>query len=450
MKNGKSKVENAGWWWRSAYAALLVLHAAFCVLHVSAATSITVDSVTQRWPWNNKVDITYTVEGGQYIATSNFCKIVFTTLVDGNSYAFDGSSVGASANAGTHKVTWTLPPGIKSANCKMTAAAYPSAVPSGNDYMIIDLATGAIEYEGLYATQEESNRRYNTALYKTDKLVLRKVPAGGTYHTGDTDHFPSTLTGTAATKKNVWKKWTTDRDYYIGVFPVTQSQYKKVYGSNPSGKVKQIAGNIAEHRPVECVSWFRLRCSPTDTQVYYASTSPVPAVAEANTGTFFQRLNYKTGKYFDLPTEVMFEIAARGGTHDYYYWGNTTNSVLDYVICAESGNNIDSTGATNTVAVGSRLPNNWGLYDVVGNVYQMCLDDRVDNSPSLNKDAFTPACATSPTAANSKNRRIRSGWCYNSSVTTSTGEGGYMSYRGNINLDTGTTTAGFRVAHIVE
>ena len=411
------------------------------VLASEAATTITVDSVVQRWPWNNKVDISYTIEGGQELATSNFCKIVFSTVIEGNSYTIDGSSVGASASAGTHKVTWTLPSGLKSANCTMTAAVYPADVPSGNDYMIIDLDTGAISYEGLFATQDESNSRYNTALYKTSKLALRKVPAG-TYTTGDDDHFPSTLTGQEQYDRNSSKSWATDRDYYIGVFPVTQRQYSNVCGANPSSKKAAISGNIADHRPVETVSWFRLRVSATDDQVYYAPTSPVPAVT-SNTGTFLQRLNFKTGKYFDLPTELMWEIAARANTTTYYYWGNTTNSILDYVSCSENNG-----GGTSTMEVGTRIPNGWGLYDLLGNVYQICLDDRTSDNLTARTSVFKPACVSSAAATGSDVRRLRNGLCYN--IGIGNGRGGYSSYRGQIKLGTGTSTAGFRLSYVAE
>ena len=139
----------------------------------SAATTIHVDSVTQRWPWNNKVDITYTVRDGQDVSASKFYKIVFTTVIDGVPYTIDGSTLGASANTDTHTVTWIAPAGLRCANCTMSAAIYDSDVPSGNDYMIVDLTTGDITYEGLFGLQAESNTRYNTATYKTDKLVLR-------------------------------------------------------------------------------------------------------------------------------------------------------------------------------------------------------------------------------------------------------------------------------------
>ena len=427
---------------------ILLLLAFGVAAAAEAAMAIRIDSVTQRWPWNNKVDIAYTVEGGQELATSNFCKIVFSTVIGGNTYTIDGTTVGASANEGPHKVTWTLPSGVKGADCTMTAAVYPSAVPGGNDYMIIDLDTGAISYEGLFATQEESNRRYNTALYKKDKLVLRKVPAGGPYPTGDSLHYTSATAPNSYMYNTDKKDWTTDRDYYIGVFPVTQAQYQKIVGANPSGKKTVISGNIVEQRPMECISWFRLRCDLTAEQVYYAPTSPVPAVAEANTGTFFQRLNYKTGKYFDLPTEVMWEIAARAGSTACYFWGSTTNSILDYVISSESPETNDGTGAgTSTVAVGSRLPNEWGLYDLSGNVYQLCLDDVRSGNLKERTGVFAPACVASPTATNWDVRRIRTGGCYNNSCLT---QGYYTSYRGQVKFNMGTSTVGFRIAHIVQ
>ena len=133
----------------------LILGSVFASV-VSAATAISIDKVAQRWPWNNKVDITYTVRGeGQDIENSKFYKIVFTTEIKGSTYTIDGSSVGASANEGTHTVTWTAPLGIKSENCTMSATIMQSDLPSGDDYMIIDLSkqTDNVTYEGRFATQ---------------------------------------------------------------------------------------------------------------------------------------------------------------------------------------------------------------------------------------------------------------------------------------------------------
>ena len=311
----------------------------------SAATSIHVDSVAQRWPWNNKVDITYTVRDGQDVSASKFYKIVFTTVIDGVTYTIDGSTLGASANTDTHTVTWIAPAGLRCANCTMSAAIYDSDVPSGDDYMIVDLTSGAVTYEGLYASQSASNDRYNTATYKTEKLAMRKVPAGGPYQVLKDGKYKPTNT--------------TSRAYYIGIFPVTQRQYELVGADAGSTPSNHTGDNL---RPVERISYSELR---TD----IASTSSIPLVATADTGTFFQRLCYKTGNKlaFDLPTDVMFAIAARAGVKTTYYWDSDTADSSKFVCNENSGGH--------TIAVGSYPANAWGLYDVNGNVWERGRDN---------------------------------------------------------------------------
>lgn len=401
-----------------------------------AATTITIDSVTQRWPWNNKVDIAYTVVGGQDLSTSNFCKIVFTTVINGTTYTIDGvKDVGASANPGSHIVTWTAPAGVKSSNCTMSAVISESDAPSGDDYLVIDLTKDSdnIAFEGLLATQDESNGRYNTDVYKTDKLVLRKVPVvnphGMSYVTGNTAYFSSS-TAPSDDKINTDKTWTLAYDYYIGIFPVTQRQYKNVYGSNPSAVTAvDSASNRTAHRPVETVSWNDLRLADTP------STSPIPTVT-SKTGTFFQRLNYVTGNKFgfDLPTEVMFEIAARCGVSGRYTWGPDQTQVPKYAV------NSNNSGGF-TMAVGSRDPRRLGLYDMTGDVYEWCLDCSVPGDMANRTDPFTPAYD-----ASIANRRTRGGGHWNQYLTEIYF---YASYRGSADASSKSNGRGFRVAWIV-
>ena len=347
---------------KAGFAALIAIAAATIA---SAATTIRVDNVAQRWPWNNKVDITYTVTDGQDVSSSKYYKIVFTTVIDGNTTVIDGSTLGASAETGTHTVTWTAPSGVRSAQCTMSAAIYDSDVPSGSDYMIIDLATGGITYEGLFATQSASNARYNTDTYKTAKLVLRKVPAGGPYRL---------LSDTTKT---------TDRDYYIGVFPLTQGQYARVGGDRVRS---DIAISTDKMTPMNWISCNDLRLSTT------ATTSSIPTVATADTGTFFQRLNYKTGNTlsFDLPTIAMFMIAARAGVTTEYFWNSDTMDASK-VVCQGNEGKLED--------VGARPANNWGLFDVNGNVFEWGLDSNwgvadFNNSQSFKDltNVFVPKC----------------------------------------------------------
>lgn len=340
--------------------------AALLAAAAAEAASVSITGVAQRWPWNNKVDISYTVEGGQTRSAGVYCGMRFLLSANGTEYEIDGASIGASTENGAHVATWTAPEGIVATAASMSATLFTTNVPSGDDYMIVDLDTGSVTYEGVFATQSESDARYNTDEFKTAKLVLRKIPkwseveslpngaevaALGGYPTGHSE-FSS---------DNAPAFWRTERAYYTGVFLVTQSQYQKLCGTNPSNKKATIAGNVTAHRPVEMVSWNGLRASAP-------ATNAIPAVAAAGEGSFLQRLNRLTGnRYaFDLPTEIMHEIAARAGATTVYPWGDAIDTSC--FVCS------DNSGGS-TVAVGSRLPNGWGIYDAVGNVNQMCLDE---------------------------------------------------------------------------
>ena len=399
------------------------------------ASSITVDSVAQRWPWNNKLDITYTVDGGQDVSLGVYARIVFTAHIGTTNITIDGvHDIGANASNGTHTVTWTLPPGLRANDCTMEAQLLSSENPSGDDYMVINLDTGVVSYEGLLASQADSNARYNTDLYKSTNtanksyMVLRKVPRWGDrgelpnaaelasmngYPTGDDVNYSASNSST---------NWIVNRAYYIGVFPVTQYQYEKIYGSNPSKMKSEIAGNEVVKRPVDNVSWTDLRTSGI------MPDASIPTV-DSNTGTFFQRLNYKTGMHFDLPTEVMWEIATRAGTTTTYY-------------CGESGYGdiaiYENNSGGSTFAVGSKTPNGWGLYDTLGNVFELCLDHSVSGDNMVNRaNPFIPLVS--------------------SGVTVYTGRGGYWdsgrkfirsSYR-YLECNRG-NWSGFRVAFIAD
>ena len=418
----------------------------------NADSSITVNSATQRWPWNNKVDIAYTVTNGQQRAAGVYCGIEFNVSVPGyGDILLHGYSLGASAegdeNGKQHTVTWTAPSGLKSTDCTISATLFTTNVPSGNDYMIVNLSSGEVYYEGLMTTQEASNNRYNVAEYKTSKLVLRKVPkwadhgdlpnaealtALGGYPTGDNVNYSST---------NSRKNWPTAKDYYIGMFLVTQKQFKNIYsGSSVPNNTLQMSGaktdDVVDHRPADAVSWHNLREN-------IQSTTNISAVT-SNTGTFFQRLNFKTGLYFDLPTEVMFEIAQRAGATTVYSWGDSNNVLTNYCICSENNGGGTQNAKNATSAVGSKLPNNWGFYDTAGNVWEWCRDrnNKYNGAPTDNlgtrTDAFTPSIGT---------YYITRGWGHATSAVSDVGF--RASYRYSAGNGNGWNRS-FRVSYVVE
>lgn len=124
-------------------------------------------------------------------------------------------------------------------------------------------------------------------------------------------------------------------DYYMGKYEVTQALWVAVMGKNPSNKK-------GDDLPVENVSW-------NDVQ------------------DFIRQLNQLTGQNFSLPTEAQWEYAARGGCKSKgykYSGGNILGNVAWYA---------DNSGST-PHPVGTRDPNELGLYDMSGNVWEWCYD----------------------------------------------------------------------------
>jgi formylglycine-generating enzyme required for sulfatase activity len=139
--------------------------------------------------------------------------------------------------------------------------------------------------------------------------------------------------------------------FYVGVHEVTQRQYQKVVGKNPSGHQKggnaadAVRGMDTKDFPVELVSWEEA----TD---FCVKLSALPAEKVA-------------GCRYRLPTEAEWEYCCRAGTKTPYGLGDKLDP---------KDANVTGTGLGRTCKVGSYKPNRWGLYDFHGNVCEWCSD----------------------------------------------------------------------------
>ncbi len=339
---------------------ILTVMMAIAGMAVSAdAATITGVTAKQRYPWNGKVDITYTLTGDVTAGLSSDRMPVLllsaTNCVAGTNYVADTRCVSGDTGTaeGVHHVVWDLnAQGLefKSDDVVFTVAYSDKQMP----YCVIDLSAGedASSYPVSYVVDIPSGG-FNTDEYKTTKLVLRLI-APGTFMMGGS--YQVTLT----------------EPFYCGVFEVTQRQYELVTGSRPS-----YFNNTSYYatRPVEQVYYNMIRGSSAGAR--WPGSSAVDATS------FMGRLRAKTGiDGFDLPTEAQWEYACRAGTTtDYNSGKNNTGSTCANM--AEVGRywynggqdySQTCTTANGTAKVGSYQPNAWGLYDMHGNVSEWCLD----------------------------------------------------------------------------
>lgn len=180
--------------------------------------------------------------------------------------------------------------------------------------------------DGMENTLEDVKEVGNPII---DNLVKNMVKVeGATFTMGDTS-------GAYVENNEYPLHQVTLSSFHIGRYEVTQEEWQAVMGSNP-------ASFSDPKRPVEFVSW-------DDCQL------------------FIRKLNTLTGKNFRLPTEAEWEFAAKGGveSHGYIYSGNNDLGTVAWY-SANSG--------STTQAVGQKQPNELGLYDMTGNLWEWCSD----------------------------------------------------------------------------
>ena len=185
------------------------------------------------------------------------------------------------------------------------------------------------------------------------KLVL--IPAGE-FMMGSPDADPN-----AGSDEKPAHRVQITKPFYMGVYEVTQGEYERVMGKNPShfsangGGKEKVVGQDTTRYPVENVSW-------EDAVAFSKKLSDLPAEKAA-------------GRSYRLPTEAEWEYAARAGTRTVFPWGDSLSSQqANFDGNKPYGDTVRGPYLKRTTTVGSYDANPLGVYDTVGNVWEWCAD----------------------------------------------------------------------------
>ncbi len=324
----------------------------------SAFSAATVSKVAiHRNAGQDNVTVDYTLSGGKAVVTVDF-------LENGDSIGAEnfltlGGDVNQLVEAGDHRIVWTCPErGGDLSGLSARVTAWPVDDPP--DYMVIDFARACARR--FYVSSNAIPGGVGAAVYKSSSLVMRKIPAKGVIcrlgaPAGTENYYPNgqwTIDWRAKEQPHSVKF--TD-NYYLAIYETTQEQYSRINGNgavqNPTYPCADISYNTLRGSKDDGIDW-------PDT------------LSTVKKGSVIDTLRNRTGlSTFDLPTEAEWEFACRAGTVTSFNNGKNGASFH----CALGDLGWDNSNASHgRHPVGEKLCNNWGLYDMHGNVCELCLD----------------------------------------------------------------------------
>jgi len=349
--------------------------------------------VRQQWPWSSEVRVDYEVSGAEGVGVDLVVEVK-AEAVTLDTAAVNQAMVGGSIHGVKNGYGYLSFDPVKAFGTEMTSREISVKLTVGKaadplvdrlEYRVFDLVTGKVtdlrrrdffdlpsvygNYTTNYATIGSGFSSplenvfvwtgVNADEYKTTKLVMKRIPAANAvFYMGP--HDDDTLAVRPGGSGNYFEtrlQTKLTKDFFIGVFEVTQRQHELLTGRNPSYFTNV---NYYAMRPLENIGQHD--------------------VMNAETG-LCQRANAKfTGHTFKLPTEAQWEFAVKAG-YDGPNYPNGKEVTLEnfaelegysYNYGYSSRNENLSNGGTRHVGIGR--PNAYGLYNTLGNMQERTRD----------------------------------------------------------------------------
>lgn len=336
-------------------------------------------NVCMTQPHVGVVNVSYTLGEEAAIVTADF--LTNGVSIGEANFTHLQGEVNCKVLTGNHAFVWRARKDWPDREVKMTVNLRAWTLANPPDYMVVDLdgtTRGAVKY--YVSTNALPEGGLANDVYRLTKMVFRKIPArnviwtmGASMGNKQINELPHSVV--------------LSKDYYMAVYPLTQKQYMATLQTsiNPSHfKQEQYGSDDYLMGPLESVKFDQLRGGTLQ-----GRGSPS---ADSVAGTL---CTISGGLKFDLPTEARWEYACRAGSDMSRPWGNSDDSTflktrMNYNRNIPNEKKNDSTFNYRTTRVDAYPPNNkWGLYDMLGNIEEVCLDWYDD--PSDDSTLATPA-----------------------------------------------------------
>ncbi len=350
----------------TAAASLAVMSA----MAAAAAPQIEPGSVALSQRGSQRLCVSYRLSGGPAVVTVDFR----TNNVSVGAARFTSltGDVNKRVENGARSLTWNVTedwPEFKATNNALTAVVTAWTDDCPPDYMALDL-TGT-EGTRYYTCAAAVPGGVTNDLYKTDRLLMRKIPAcNQTFRMGS----PAADLGHSSTETPHLVTFT--KDFWLGVYPVTQRQQLLAHGNIDQCTFTNEADSAT--RPANGGS----------NKIFRNNTS---VTGNPNSPSVLRSLRTVTGVNLDLPTEAQWEFACRAGVDAALYSGWDLDDLTTSARLGELAWYAGNSGGE-THPVGLKTPNAFGLYDMLGNVRELVLDQFSD--PQSYNPTMDPVVAT--------------------------------------------------------